>query len=472
MGRFSLSLEQLIALQDSDDDNDDHNIKEGEGEEPEHPLGFHAAVTRFCVDPESQLQWQRHFGCLRKPHPQQQFPPLSSHYVLASTAPTSSLLLYHRPFNPPSTSTTTLEEMILTTPFPSIASTSSLALSETLQAATDRTARHINKMSLQAAHDRELIDKKQRDDLKQADCNHQQAAEALRALLKQHHLEAKEVILHEREEKIRVADARQTKLDQEQATLEAEELERTLVKQRRERDEIQQEQQRQELLKQQQAKEAAHNLKTEYIHNAQALVNKLVKLRASVEPFETSKAVSKRRLQMKKIVNGRVNTLSADPDKVRVVASEVIQAIDDAEQQDEDMKQDTQATPEMTRGKRYFIDLLASTALMRVQAEGFNGPRGDGFPLANMMALVGHHAKELVPVFSAHIYTVCPTAIPTLPKPTNDADDVELMESLGMLRNKTGDFETFERFLTRTEVCMDCIIVRSVLTFHSTTHPN
>ena len=158
MGRFRLSKDQLIALQDSEDDSDDHYTdEEQEDDEPEHPLGFPAAVTRFNVNPESHLQWQRHFGDLRKPHPQQQFPPLSSHYVLASTASTSSLLLYHRSYHPSAktttttTTTTTLEEMFMAAPFPS---TSSSTLSETLQAATDRTARHVNKMSLQAAHDR------------------------------------------------------------------------------------------------------------------------------------------------------------------------------------------------------------------------------------------------------------------------------------------------------------------------------
>jgi hypothetical protein len=69
-----------------------------------------------------------------------------------------------------------------------------------------------------------------------------------------------------------------------------------------------------------------------------------------------------------------------------------------------------------------------------------------------MCALVSVENKELVPVLAAHIYTVCPTAIPTLPTPSSDASEEELMQSLGMLKGKNGEFETFERFLARTEV--------------------
>jgi hypothetical protein len=69
-----------------------------------------------------------------------------------------------------------------------------------------------------------------------------------------------------------------------------------------------------------------------------------------------------------------------------------------------------------------------------------------------MCALVSIDNKELIPVLAAHIYTVCPTAIPTLPTPSATASEEELMQSLGMLKGKNGEFETFERFLARTEV--------------------
>ena len=85
--------------------------------------------------------------------------------------------------------------------------------------------------------------------------------------------------------------------------------------------------------------------------------------------------------------------------------------------------------------------------------------RGDGFPLAHMLAIVAAQVKDIVPVLTAHIYTVCPTAIPTLPltvstdttNPNSNAED-DFMTQLGMIRQKDGNFESFERFLSRTEV--------------------
>jgi hypothetical protein len=69
-----------------------------------------------------------------------------------------------------------------------------------------------------------------------------------------------------------------------------------------------------------------------------------------------------------------------------------------------------------------------------------------------MLALVANDNKDLGPVLAAHIYTVCPTAIPTLPTPSPNASEDELMESLGMQKKEDGTFESFERFLHRTEV--------------------
>jgi hypothetical protein len=70
-----------------------------------------------------------------------------------------------------------------------------------------------------------------------------------------------------------------------------------------------------------------------------------------------------------------------------------------------------------------------------------------------MLALVAVDSGDLISILAAHIYTVCPTAIPTLPSPVPGASEDSLMESLGMLRDKDGQFETFDRFLHRTEVC-------------------
>jgi hypothetical protein len=81
---------------------------------------------------------------------------------------------------------------------------------------------------------------------------------------------------------------------------------------------------------------------------------------------------------MKKMVKGKVNTLSLDAHKIQSVANDLINAVHDAREEDEQLKQQAQAgnsqiTSEMTRGKRYLVDLLASDAMLRAQSEGFNG---------------------------------------------------------------------------------------------------
>lgn len=232
---------------------------------------------------------------------------------------------------------------------------------------------------------------------------------------------------------------------------------------------------------------------TEHVAKADKLRGQLVELQRSVAVFDTVPTVAKRRLSMKKTVNGRVNTLAENVAKIRLVAAEVLQAVAVARQDDAHAKETPAATPEMALGKRYLLNLLAAKVIVRVQAEGFNGyvancffrllancvaevfrlrvalvlflmldvsflsplfcrQRGDGFPLASMVALVSVDAKDFVPVMTAHIFTVCPTAVPTLPLPSDDASEDELMESLGMLRGKGGEFESFERFLSRIEV--------------------
>ena len=183
----------------------------------------------------------------------------------------------------------------------------------------------------------------------------------------------------------------------------------------------------------------------------------LVQVRASVEPFEKNKAIGKRRLGMKKIAKGKVNTLNDNPAKIQEVATEISQAIARYDQEDAQIKQQLQQkvagiTADMAVGRRYFVDLLASTAMTRVQAESFSGTKGDAFPLAAMLAMVSVENKNILAVLAAHIYTVCPTAIPTLPTPKADASEDDVMTGLGMQRDKkTGEFESFPQFLARTE---------------------
>jgi len=70
-----------------------------------------------------------------------------------------------------------------------------------------------------------------------------------------------------------------------------------------------------------------------------------------------------------------------------------------------------------------------------------------------MLAMVSTQLpEEFITLIQAHIYMVCPTAIPALPKPLPGSSEVELMDSLGMIQDKHGTYESFDRFLTRTEV--------------------
>ena len=68
------------------------------------------------------------------------------------------------------------------------------------------------------------------------------------------------------------------------------------------------------------------------------------------------------------------------------------------------------------------------------------------------MASVAVAARDMVSVLTAHIYTVCPLAIPCLPS-SQTTDETEFMKGLGMLQDaRTGEFESFDRYLSRTEV--------------------
>jgi hypothetical protein len=116
----------------------------------------------------------------------------------------------------------------------------------------------------------------------------------------------------------------------------------------------------------------------EYLERAQKYKAQLVQLQVTVKPFDTSTDanIKKRRLAMKKIVNGKVNTLAENADKIREVANEVAKAIVQAKAEDESIKEAQNSSavpPEASRGKRYLVNLLAEKVIVRAQAEGFNG---------------------------------------------------------------------------------------------------
>jgi hypothetical protein len=321
----------------------------------------------------------------------------------------------------------------------------------------------------------------------------ERAASILRKLIERDQEAADEIEERERIERERAEEAERRRLEAERAKEERlaqeekarVEAEVARVEEQRRADEVTQRERAEEAeaLAQQKAEvkaklEAEAAQKTEHITKAQKLMDRLAEIRASLEPFETNKAVSKRRLQFKKVVRGRLNTLSHEADKIRAVSSDVVNAVNAARAEDDQIKSRLEGTgasadgglsPDMARGKRYLLDLLCSNVIVRVQAEGFNGTRGDGFPLAAALTSISAEVKEFIPLLAAHVYTACPATIPTLPDIANDASETALMDGLGMIKDKKGDYETFDRFLTRTEGLVSIIanIMASIPTDHT-----
>ncbi len=260
-------------------------------------------------------------------------------------------------------------------------------------------------------------------------------------------------------------------------TVERENDERTRLEEARQKEE------RRKVAKENAIREAeAEEAKSiEHVHRAIDLVSRVDDVRSTLRAFETSTAVGKRRLQFKKVVNGKINTLAHDIGKVMEVSNAVINAIDQASRDDDDAANSRAGggggggiDQASTMGRRYLLDLLCSNLIVRVQADGFNGTRGDGYPLASTFAHVSVRCPEICHLLEGHLYRVCPTAVPALSLTmardrggdgTDNAsgggnDDAtisageDLMESLGMIRDRDGEFESFDKFLHRTEVSL------------------
>jgi len=299
------------------------------------------------------------------------------------------------------------------------------------------------------------------------------------------------LLLQAESERVKLASERiaqrqeQTRKLEEMGRLEREAMEKQMQEQAREQERLeseriaaeeartqaeqQKEQHRLELLaivEQEAEKEAA--AKYQHVSRAQDLIRHLDTVRSGgLAEFDKSNMVSKRRLQFKKIVNGKINTLAHDAGKILEVSRLVWDAISNAAKDDVAAGSGSGGGV-MTMGKKYLLDLLCSNLIVRVQADGFNGTRGDGFPLAGMFAQVSVHCEEIGPVLEGQLYTVCQNAIPTLSldkdggggKGKDDENNDNLMESLGMIRDKDGEFESFDKFLHRTEVSETMILVR------------
>jgi hypothetical protein len=257
------------------------------------------------------------------------------------------------------------------------------------------------------------------------------------------------------EEEVRIQQKKREEAEQlaREEELEAQRLQKE-IEEELQREEEERQRVKSEQLRLAEEEAVAESLaKNAHVERAKDLISKLNILRSTLKKFDASKAVSKRRLGFKKIVNGKINTLSHEEKKIKEVAGVVVDAIQSAQ------RDDKAGGDEVSKlGKQYLLDLLASNLIVRVQADGFNGTRGDGIPLASCFAMTSTQCPELNDVLEGHLYGVCPMGVPVLEMGGDDSrgelsEEDRWMESLGMIRDKEGAFESFDKFLHRTEVC-------------------
>lgn len=348
-----------------------------------HPLGFPAKPhpswgrTRFSLDPtvtpdSIEEQWASQVALFPAASPSvhrfmQSYPPVHS-YIDPKTASTASLLAYDGHMQRKKTMKQENDkDMEQLTELLNAAS-----LVDTTKALLPLPTVDPNERPLATLADTALdIKKKIEQEKMRMERDNKMAEENLKKLLVYNERKAYKIL---KDEKSRVAaenEAIQAKIDADNQERQKEED----VRQAKEEQRLAAQKKAEEIRA---AKEAEKAKKYEYLVRAKKLVVQLENLRQSIEPFEKSKAVGKRRLNMKKVVRGKVNTLAENAEKIKSVAVEVGQAITVARAEDEELKKqlqagNTQITPEMPRGKRYLVDLLASSIMVRVQAEGFNG---------------------------------------------------------------------------------------------------
>jgi hypothetical protein len=255
----------------------------------------------------------------------------------------------------------------------------SMKFQSLLKAAQDHRHRELQVKEEMERYRYELFEKQKRD------------AEVLLSIIKREQAEAERILYLEQQQEEKVMEEqrlqREKILEQERQVNERRErekekrLEQEMKEKQAEREREEKEQKiRDERVAKELEREAMEKKKMEYVDKAKDYVEKLSQVRASLEIFETSKdkIISKRRLQMKKVARGKMNTLSHEKEKVEIVTIQVVEALQTCAQEDMVLKQQMEAddasiTNEMTRGARYLMDLIASTVIVRVQAEGFNG---------------------------------------------------------------------------------------------------
>lgn len=216
-------------------------------------------------------------------------------------------------------------------------------------------------------------------------------ANLLLSIIKKHEAEANFIEQLEKEEQETYEEELKLQQQQEEIRIKRQELEaqqrqmekEILVKEQKDREikhqQEEEEKRRQQKLNQEKVqKERAK--KYAYRTLGQALVQKLKDFRKTLEPFDKDKnqSVKKRRLLMKKVARGKLNTLSHDKNKIDVVVNEVVEALKQAKREDDLIKEEFNRgtagfSREMALGYKYLVDLICSTFIVRIQAEGFSG---------------------------------------------------------------------------------------------------
>lgn len=377
MGRYGLPLSFDDEAEKDDDDD----------EEPPHPLPFVTSPswgrTRFSLYPPRetypQLQ-ERYYGETVVPIEEellvlkartQQCPSLRSYYD-SSTASASAMMEY-RHEQPRDARDDGIDE-----------------ISRLLSASTllDDPAKHVHvqnevgqKLKVLAAttsQEYHKLDQWRESYQKKRDRQHKESFSILRSILKADHEAARAILQLEKQEKKEAEDRARQQEDDARRELDAQKDARQKEKDAIDQEKIKLEEKRQQRSMARAALERQEAEKMSYVGEAKELVNKLVNIRSVVQPFDVNKSVSGRRMNMKKLCRGRVNTLAAEVGKVQSVAAELIAAIKAEKELDLQMEALIQqgnrdVSPDMAKGQLYFMDLLASSALVRIQAEGFNG---------------------------------------------------------------------------------------------------
>lgn len=381
-------LPEADELVYSEDDGDD-----SAEEEPPHPIGFESwGRTRFALNPVPEHTMGRFKASKGYLDPfddallddwetdqprEQQFPPIIS-YLNPNTVSTGALIRYQTNESSKRASACKYEEDDEVDRMVHLFQAAAVIDDRALQPIRDSQAAKQSMQLPLLSNDTSNIQREMDIERRRMEREHLEAAQGLKMLLDGVEEDAEKIRAEER----RLGAAEQKKVDDQQRKDEEEKkavLEEEAVEQdKAQKAQEQRDQKQREVTAKADAAKAAAAKEREYVVKAQKLVAQLVQVRLSVEPFEKSKTVGKRRLGMKKIINGKVNTLAENAGKIQEVAAEVSQAITAARAEDEQIKQQIQAgnqqlVPAMARGKRYLVDLLSCSAMKRVQAEGFNG---------------------------------------------------------------------------------------------------